>query len=105
MKNGIIKVSDKVEATVDHNRRSDIQNNHTATHLLQQALRDVLGDHVQQSGSLVAPDYLRFDFSHFKKMTLDDLANVEKIINDVIRQNYKVDPQDDIPIKECRCRY
>jgi alanyl-tRNA synthetase len=75
---------------VDHDRRGAIRKNHSATHLLHEALRQVLGDHVAQKGSLVAPDRLRFDFSHPKPMTGDEIARVEDIANDVVLQNAPV---------------
>jgi len=87
---GSLTVGDKVEAIVDIERRGDIARNHTATHLLQFALRQVLGEHVQQRGSLVAPDRLRFDFSHLKALTEKQIAEVNRIINEKIRQNLKV---------------
>jgi alanyl-tRNA synthetase len=87
---GSLSVGDEVEAEVNAERRLDIARNHTATHLLQLALRQVLGEHVQQRGSLVAPDRLRFDFSHLTALTEKQLAEVNKIVNDRIRQNFKV---------------
>jgi len=75
---------------VDHDRRTAIRANHSATHLLHEALRQVLGDHVAQKGSLVAPDRLRFDISHPKPISADDLARVEDIVNDVVLQNTPV---------------
>jgi len=87
---GSLSVGDEVEAEVDEERRLDIACNHTATHLLQSALRQVLGEHVQQRGSLVAPDRLRFDFSHLTALTKKQLAEVNKIVNDKIRQNFRV---------------
>ena len=87
---GILSVGDEVEAEVETERRLDIARNHTATHLLQMALRQVLGEHVQQRGSLVAPHRLRFDFSHLKALTVRQLAEVNQIVNDKIRQNLRV---------------
>ena len=75
---------------VDHDRRAAIRANHSATHLLHEALRQVLGDHVAQKGSLVAPDRLRFDISHHKPISADELARVEDIVNDVVLQNAPV---------------
>jgi alanyl-tRNA synthetase len=75
---------------VDHARRSDIRRNHSATHLLHEALREVLGDHIAQKGSLVAPDRLRFDFSHPKPMTQDEIERVEDIANEIVLQNAPV---------------
>jgi alanyl-tRNA synthetase len=75
---------------VDHSRRSAIRQNHSATHILHEALRQVLGDHVAQKGSLVAPDRLRFDFSHPKPMTAEEIERVEDIANDIVIQNAPV---------------
>ena len=79
------------QLSVDHDRRSAIRANHSATHLLHEALRRALGEHVAQRGSLNAPDRLRFDFSHGKAMTADELAQVEREVNDFIRQNSPVE--------------
>jgi alanyl-tRNA synthetase len=89
---GSLSDGDKVEAVVDKERRLDIARNHTATHLLQLALRQVLGKHVHQRGSLVAPDRLRFDFSHLTAMTQPELDEVQRIVNQEIRRNLSVSP-------------
>jgi alanyl-tRNA synthetase len=87
---GTLKPGQALALEVDHARRSAIRQNHSATHLLHEALRQVLGDHVAQKGSLVAPDRLRFDFSHPKPMTADELEKVEDIANDIVLQNAPV---------------
>jgi alanyl-tRNA synthetase len=87
---GTLKTGIAVALEVDHARRSAIRANHSATHLLHEALRQVLGDHVAQKGSLVAPDRLRFDFSHPKPITAEELARVEDIANDIVLQNSPV---------------
>jgi len=83
---GEIKVDDIVEAAIDAERRLAIAKNHTATHLLQSALRAVLGEHVQQQGSFVAEDRLRFDFTHFKALTEDEIERVEELVNRSIEE-------------------
>ena len=88
---GMIKVGDTVTLEVDAKRRSLIAKNHSATHLLQKALRNVLGSHVEQKGSDVNPDRLRFDFSHFSAMTAEDLKQVETIVNEKIAEALPVE--------------
>ncbi len=84
---GVLRKGDPVNATVDGQRRLAIARNHTATHLLQAALRQVLGEHVQQQGSLVAPERLRFDFAHFRQVAAAELERVEEIVNAHIMRN------------------
>ena len=88
---GSIAQEQGAELVVDHDRRSTIRSNHSATHLLHEALRQALGDHVAQRGSLNAPDRLRFDFSHAKALSTDELARVETEVNSYIRQNARVE--------------
>ncbi len=88
---GTISKGQGASLSVDPQRRSRIQANHSATHLLNEALREVLGDHVVQRGSLNAPDRLRFDFSHTKALSLEELEQVERDVNAIIRQNDKVE--------------
>jgi len=87
-------VGDKIRAAIDVERRVDIMRNHSATHLLHQALRTVLGAHVRQSGSLVAPEYLRFDFTHIGSVTREELFRIQDIVNGVIRSNLSADKRE-----------
>ena len=89
-------------ACVDMERRRAIESNHTCTHLLDQALREVLGEHVEQKGSLVTAEYLRFDFSHFEKVTPEQLREVEHIVNARIRENLPLEEFRDTPIEEAK---
>ncbi|MBY4891796.1 alanine--tRNA ligase [Rhodobacteraceae bacterium N5(2021)] len=91
VRSGTLKIGEAVRLEVDHSRRTTIRANHSATHLLHEALRRALGDHVAQRGSLNAPDRLRFDFSHGKALSLEDLAKVEDEVNAYIRQNAPVE--------------
>lgn len=92
---GVVRLGDTVQADVDPTRREDTARNHTATHMLHAALREVLGPHVRQAGSLVAPDRLRFDFSHVQPVTDDELWQVQHLVNEKIRQNASVHRDED----------
>ncbi len=98
---GSIKVGGTVYASIDKERRNAIMRAHTATHLLDKALREVLGDHVHQAGSLVEPDRLRFDFTHFEAMTAEQVAEVSRIVNDAILAGYAVNTEV-LPIEEAK---
>ncbi|MGX9892105.1 alanine--tRNA ligase [Wolbachia endosymbiont of Protocalliphora sialia] len=87
VESGSVRKGDTVTASINKKRRQDLSRNHSATHLLHFALRKILGDHVTQKGSLVAPNRLRFDFSHNKPVTQDQLSSVEDIVNSLIREN------------------
>ena len=93
-----LRVGDKVDAVVDTGIRQSTMRNHTATHLLQAGLREVLGKHVKQAGSLVAPNHLRFDFSHFASVEDEELQDIEDLINKEVLRNEKVEVINDVPI-------
>jgi alanyl-tRNA synthetase len=96
---GAMLVGESVTAVVDEEKRRDIQRNHTATHLLHMALRQVLGEHVEQRGSLVAPDRFTFDFSHLTVLTPEELQKVQRLVNDVVRRDLAV-TSEEMPYKE-----
>ena len=98
---GTVNVFDTVEASIDAERRASIVRNHTATHLLHKALREVLGEHVAQAGSLVAPERLRFDFSHISGLSAEELADIERRVNREIWANEAVDIRE-MPIDEAK---
>jgi alanyl-tRNA synthetase len=90
VKSGAVESGTQVEAVVYHNRRQATARHHSATHLLHKALKEVLGEHVNQSGSLVAPDRLRFDFTHFSALTAEELEEIESRVNQAVMENYPV---------------
>ena len=98
---GSLKVGDTVTATIDVDRRKAIMRAHTATHLLDKVLRTVLGDHVHQAGSLVEPDRLRFDFTHFSALTAEELAKVSAMVNEAVLEGYDV-VTEEMPIEEAK---
>lgn len=98
---GMFKVGDTVTLKVNQANRGDTCKNHSATHLLQKALKTVLGSHVEQKGSLVAPDRLRFDFSHFSAMTPEEISEVERLVNEAIAADYTVETKE-MPIEEAK---
>jgi alanyl-tRNA synthetase len=93
-----IRIGDKVDAVVNAEVRESTMRNHTATHLLQAGLREVLGKHVKQAGSLVAPDHLRFDFSHFTGVADEELQDIEDLINKEVLRNEKIEVIENVPI-------
>jgi alanyl-tRNA synthetase len=100
-----LRVGDHVDAVVDAERRVSTMRNHTATHLLHAGLREILGKHVKQAGSLVAPDHLRFDFSHFTAVEDEELQDIEDLINKELLRNIKVETLTDVPIDEAINKY
>jgi len=103
VKSGEIKVGDVVTASIDLERRKAVSRAHSTTHLLHAALRKVLGDHVQQAGSLVEPDFLRFDFTHFSAMTAEELAQVEAMVNNFVLDGSGI-VTEELPIEEAKKR-
>lgn len=94
LETGTLRVGDQMEARVDEEKRKATARNHSATHLLHTALREILGGHVKQAGSLVSPERLRFDFSHFTQVSADTLLEVERLVNRYVRENLAVETQE-----------
>ncbi len=101
---GSIRKGDRLRAAIETERRALVVKNHTATHLVHEALHRVLGDHVRQEGSLVAPDRLRFDFRHFGPMTAAEIARIERIVNEQLWRNLPVMIEDGVPYEEALAR-
>ena len=101
VKSGVVKVGDQATTTVDLERRKAVMRAHSATHLLHEALKRVLGDHVHQAGSLVEPDRLRFDFTHFEAITAEQLAQIDAIVNEAVLEGYSVITEV-LPIEEAK---
>ena len=100
---GVLKLGDAVSASIDTSRRKAIMRAHSATHLLDKVLRAVLGDHVHQAGSLVEPDRLRFDFTHFSAMTAEELAKVSAMVNEAVLEGYDI-VTEEMPIEDAKKR-
>ncbi len=100
---GVLKVGDTVTAAIDTERRKAIRRAHSATHLLDAVLKKVLGDHVHQAGSLVEPDRLRFDFTHFEAITPEQLTEIDRLVNDAILEGYSV-VTEELPIDEAKAK-
>lgn len=98
----VIAEGSKAIATVDKTRRFDIMRNHTATHLMHSALRQILGEHVHQAGSLVTDERLRFDFAHYQKVSPEDIHNIEELVNEKIREAIKLQHHLSIPFEEAK---
>jgi len=97
-----LKIGEIVDVYVDSERRWDIMRNHSVTHFMHKALRSVLGEHVKQSGSYVGPDRLRFDFAHFSKLTTSEIAEIEKIVNEKIRENLNLTHHRNIDFEQAK---
>lgn len=98
----ILKSGTELIAEVDSNRRWDIMRNHSATHFLHKALRTIIGTHVQQAGSYVGPDRLRFDFSHFAKLSIEELQDIEALVNEQLRRNLQLIHHRDTPFEQAK---